>query len=459
MEGRLTLLRITSRVFLDLAVWMTGLGLVIGLAFPFAIIPLGVPADRVLRPTFFLATVVAGLLVGAINFVLARRVVGLRLRRLSHGMRHVGKAVEEATYSGDWSRCSPEACHLEVDSEDELGDAARSFNELLDSLAESRRVERAMTGFAAVLSSHLELEESAEAALHGLLDHALADAGALCLIHDGELSVQASHRLDPATLCESPTLQAAVRQRRVTVADVPSEVTIDAGVVTFRPETVVVLPIEARSGLVAAVILAFRTAVTPQSLRLLEGLRGTVAVALNNALAHQRIQELAARDPLTGLFNRRVGLRRLDEELAAARLAHRPLSVLAIDLDHFKSINDEHGHAAGDRVLVAVASELAGALREEDFAIRTGGEEFVAILPGVTLAQAVGIAERLRLSVAALVVAGSNRPLAVTASVGVASSLEAGCSTAQELLLAVDTALYSAKGSGRNRVIAHAVAS
>jgi two-component system, cell cycle response regulator len=171
----------------------------------------------------------------------------------------------------------------------------------------------------------------------------------------------------------------------------------------------------------------------------------------------QQSMELAVTDALTGLYNRR----HMDTQVAALvdSAANRgtPLSVLAVDVDHFKSVNDSHGHDAGDRVLQELAARIRKNTRSLDLAFRTGGEEFVIVLPSTDRAVALKVAERLRRSVSAKPFNAGARaaPLPVTISVGIAS-LESPNDTLEELLKRADLALYRAKREGRNRVIADA---
>ncbi|MGL6289968.1 MAG: diguanylate cyclase [Silanimonas sp.] len=185
----------------------------------------------------------------------------------------------------------------------------------------------------------------------------------------------------------------------------------------------------------------------------------TMTIAMSSrtgALRRQRdqLRALAERDALTGLPNRRALqatlLRRLDD----ARLHHHPLSVLFFDLDHFKRVNDGHGHAVGDEVLVEVGRRLVHGLREGDTAFRQGGEEFVVLLPGADHGVALGIAERLRASVSGAPMLSRAGPLHVSASIGLAT-LRDGDSP-ERLLARADAAMYRAKQAGRNRVEAAA---
>jgi diguanylate cyclase (GGDEF)-like protein len=155
-------------------------------------------------------------------------------------------------------------------------------------------------------------------------------------------------------------------------------------------------------------------------------------------------------DEHTRLPNRRAFFTHAEESLARARRGGEPLSLLALDIDHFKRINDTHGHEVGDRVLQRVAHGARSALRAADVVGRTGGEEFLALLPRTGPADAAEVAERLRRAVERLAVADLAAGLAVTVSVGVAS-LASGESI-EDLVRRADAALYRAKQSGRNRV-------
>jgi two-component system, cell cycle response regulator len=172
---------------------------------------------------------------------------------------------------------------------------------------------------------------------------------------------------------------------------------------------------------------------------------------LHDALlqANRRLAEQALTDDLTQLANRRHGVHQLEREIALAVRHGRVLALVRIDVDHFKAINDTHGHQAGDHVLAEVSRRLAGAVRGGDELARWGGDEFVAILPGTDKAGALRAAERLRAAVAESPVQAAGESLAVTVSVGWAHW--AG-DTPDDLLARADRALYKAKDAGRNAV-------
>lgn len=167
---------------------------------------------------------------------------------------------------------------------------------------------------------------------------------------------------------------------------------------------------------------------------------------------------LALRDPLTGLHNRRYAMAQLQALALQAETQRRGFAVLLIDLDRFKSVNDRHGHAAGDAVLVEVARRLADSLRAEDLLARVGGEEFLVALPDVTMADAAQVAERLgEVMQARPFRLPGGETLRVTVSIGVtmASSDEVagGVAGVQAVIDRADHALLSAKAAGRNQVI------
>ncbi|MEO8215570.1 MAG: diguanylate cyclase [Acidobacteriota bacterium] len=168
--------------------------------------------------------------------------------------------------------------------------------------------------------------------------------------------------------------------------------------------------------------------------------------------SEKNFQVLATTDSLTDLPNRRQFLARLSDEFARVqRFAGLRCSVLALDLDHFKRINDTYGHASGDAVLKQFAQVMRGALREIDTPARMGGEEFAIILPGTDSAGARELAERLREVVATTPLVQDGKTLSLTVSIGIAS-IDRLDSSADEVLLRGDEALYRAKSNGRNRV-------
>jgi two-component system cell cycle response regulator len=169
------------------------------------------------------------------------------------------------------------------------------------------------------------------------------------------------------------------------------------------------------------------------------------------AMLH-RVEALAITDPLTGLFNRRRFTDVLKREFAVTQRYGNSLSCVMVDLDHFKRINDTHGHEAGDQVLKEVARIIGGNCREVDLPTRYGGEEFVLLLPHTAKPNAGLLANRLARLIKAAVVRFGQSEIRLTASFGVASTTDVTSNAAEDLVRAADAALFRAKREGRDRV-------
>jgi diguanylate cyclase (GGDEF)-like protein len=174
-------------------------------------------------------------------------------------------------------------------------------------------------------------------------------------------------------------------------------------------------------------------------------------VAMLTMRLTKRLQHLSEVDPLTGLANRRVFERDLQREWQRLRRGGQAFALLALDLDHFKRVNDNFGHLVGDAVLAQVAQRLQRGARATDTVVRTGGEEFIVLMPMSDLDAAQTVAERLRVSVRATPVDTPAGPVAVTLSIGVVRA-ERGDDDPPALLRRADQALYEAKQGGRDQV-------
>jgi diguanylate cyclase (GGDEF)-like protein len=163
-----------------------------------------------------------------------------------------------------------------------------------------------------------------------------------------------------------------------------------------------------------------------------------------------QMETLAMTDQLTGLFNRRAFLSVLEKEFSRTMRYNHPTSCLMLDIDHFKRINDEYGHNAGDQVLIEISKIMANCLRKSDTVARWGGEEFIIILPETPKENALQIASRILTSVSTAKT--FPLPRQITISIGLAGMPDSAIDTSEKLIAAADRALYEAKNRGRNRV-------
>ncbi len=185
--------------------------------------------------------------------------------------------------------------------------------------------------------------------------------------------------------------------------------------------------------------------------RIVEAAAALLAVSVKNAQLFREVKENSVRDALTGCFTRGHALDVIDAELRRARRSQTPVSMIMFDLDHFKDVNDRHGHLCGDAVLSAVGKRMKDVLRGSDLKCRYGGEEFLVLLPETPLHGARRVAETLRKEIADRPVLWAGEALTVTASFGLAQTLP-GEVNVQAVIARADQALYRAKDDGRNCV-------
>ncbi|PWH16584.1 MAG: hypothetical protein DDG59_09465 [Anaerolineae bacterium] len=315
------------------------------------------------------------------------------------------------------------------------------------------------------LLSTLELE----ALLGQILDAAIsaipaAEAGLLHLVvpETGELQVRATQageasriRLFKPTAVESYSARAVRHRRPFLIEDIQMEDSV--GVEADFPDmplisSLIVAPLLTEERVYGALSLGstHKAAFTPADLRLLTSFAATATTALRNAQLHAAVQQQAITDPLTGLYNRRGFWDLAEHELLRAHRFHRPLTLILIDIDRFKEINDTYGHLMGDKILAAVSANCRAELRQVDIVARYGGDEFVVLLPETSLQEALPAAERLRTRIADLRFPHNGEVISTTICVGLAE-LQAG-DTLKALIERTDQALYRAKQSGRNQV-------
>jgi diguanylate cyclase (GGDEF)-like protein len=223
-----------------------------------------------------------------------------------------------------------------------------------------------------------------------------------------------------------------------------------------EPRSIVVVPLQGAANGVVGVLAIWNVEpvrVDPELIDVLEMVAPYAAMQLHQLQIYGPLREFAERDALTGLYNRRIFDDRMAAEEAHFLRYRRPTSLIVLDLDHFKAINDTLGHEAGDAVLREVGALLRATVRGSDLVARLGGEEFVVLLPETALAGALEIAHRLRVVVEAMTVEWRDEPIEVRASLGVAACPECALSP-ETLLQAADAALYTSKREGRNRVSA-----
>ena len=209
----------------------------------------------------------------------------------------------------------------------------------------------------------------------------------------------------------------------------------------LRGETIGVLSAQANSS----------NAFDPNQIRLVETIAQQTSIAIDNAKLFEKTQKMAITDSLTGLYNRRHFYLILNNEIERAKRYQSPLSLIMMDIDHFKLVNDKFGHLTGDEVLQSLSETSKEILRQIDNMFRFGGEEFMIILPETDQAEALNVAERMRSTIAETTIKTKNGNVKITVSIGVSEYGE-NHPTHNEFIESVDRTMYDAKKAGRNRV-------
>ncbi len=468
-------MRLTRKVFNDLGLFMMVFGLCIGVVFPFFVTLLGVPKEYTITSTFFAACVSAGLVAGIVNYVIAKKVVGQRLQTLSNVGQHMRQLAETMRSGGteqndediDFGKsatgdlCGEMGCHIDVDSDDEFGQSAQAFNLLAETLSRTITTERAARSFTNMLTTHLDLIPLAEKAIHKLILYTGSSAGLLAVVNQGELRQAAHHGLlQTEKIIQSSHVMHAVRTNKpqtITFPETDEPIIVDHIVGEHSAKNVLAYPVLYKGVSLGVIVLVSETPYNLEILRRLDLLSVGLGLALNNSLTHGRMRELATLDPLTTIYNRGFGVKRLHEEYTRSVRSDSPLGLVIFDIDDFKNINDTYGHLAGDKVLVNVVNSAKRMLREGDILVRYGGEEFLVVLPGASLADVGMVGERIRRAVDDLTIMEEDQIIKVTISLGGISHPELSVSHEEALIRHADTLLYRAKNSGKNKLVLYSL--
>lgn len=389
------------------------------------------------------------LALGVIGFVMARYVVTRPLQRLIE--------AANAIASGAYDRRVP------VVSRDELGELAETFNRMTAAVGDKTMRIAALNDIAVRITSMHSLRDLLDEIMQRGMLLTGAQAAVIAFYNEVERRFDEwitqglsnpfvknirslSRGVAELTFGSSQPIQS--NDRPATVHKLERQ---------FHEEgirSLVCLPLTSHANRLG-VIYFFRKDrdhFLPDEIEILVIFAHLAAGAIENARLQEKTLNLAVTDKLTGLRNRRYFDQRLAEEIHHAERLGTPLSLLMLDIDDFKLVNDTHGHVTGDRVLEALGSILAGQLWQVDIAARYGGEEFTIILPQTDVAAAEKVAERIRVKVTELQVPlPEHGRLGVTVSIGVASFPQCG-NTAEGLVEYADQSLYEAKHAGKNCV-------
>jgi len=449
-------MRLTGKVFVDLAFWMIGFGLIIGVLFPFFTLLLGVSAHMALSGMFFLTCIAAGILVGFVNILLTRFIVGNRIKIMTDRMLLVKSNIMSIANGDESKKCTQESCLISIDSDDEFGESAKAFNQLVEAFSASLQTQSTIRKYTETLSSQLDLDSLGEKSLHLLMKHTSADAGAIIVEMDAKLVLIASDGiLNVESIINSSLVLYSLKESKLLEFDLHDKMVVESISTNSSPNEVIAEPIKYKGVPLGVIILVSSSQFDTESKKAMDIFAYSLALSLHNSLEHDQLQKLAALDPLTGIYNRRFGLTRLHEEYTRSVRSGMSMSIVIFDIDHFKQINDTYGHIAGDRVINTISQIVRTSLRDGDVLVRFGGDEFMIILPCTSKENACMISRMLIHVISDAEVSYGDSKIKFTISAGCDTFPETKTESEQDLLLNADKALYKAKESGRNRLVCH----
>lgn len=438
---------------------MVGFGLGIGIVFPFFTkYMLDLPSAAVLTPQFFTMCLAAGLAVGLFNYAVFKAVIYDFLNAMNDRLVTFRARLNAAVH-GTVRDCDGADCYVQTDISDPIvGNIAESFNSFITTIRGHFQAEVIANDFLEKLKAAMQLSDVGEIVIKAFSDYFGAQAGCILSYERGQFALVKSCHLaiDPAVL-NGESLERIMLGGAVWVAeDLPGQhFKLDVVIGQFVPKYVAFIPLRYQEQYIGICVLIanqpFKRDFTPMESR---NFVNHATPFLHNRTLIRRLEQVAAIDELTGMLNRRYGMKRLHEEFERSLRHAAPLSVAMVDLDNFKKLNDTFGHQCGDYVLRDLARAMEDTLRVSDFTMRYGGEEFLVVLPGASVNDAVKILERVRRAVESRVLPFGAYEIRYTFTGGVCSYPAPAVDTPEVLIARADRALYAGKRAGKNRVLA-----
>lgn len=349
----------------------------------------------------------------------------------------------------------------EIRTRDEFEKIGSGFNRMLENIQiREARIDR-FNELSEMLITSLDPVTLLNKALARVVDMTDSQLGVVYL-HDEETGIlkpAASYGLTQDSLKEIKMGEGlpgmcAVEKKAIIIKDVPDDsLILETGFTQVRPKGVAWLAMCYKGKLLGVLAIGSLQPYKQDEIHHLEHLVAQITIALDNATTHKLIERLSITDSLTGLFNRRYLYERLGEALSESRRHDYPLSLVIVDIDNFKQVNDTMGHQQGDHILREIGAILRKNTREHDLWARYGGEEFIGYLPHCGKEDGLRMAEKIRLLIAENDFTGMDGRK-VTISGGVASHPGPEIESIDDLVGAADALLYRAKESGKNRILA-----
>lgn len=393
------------------------------------------------------------LLYTGLGVILSLILAGLAYRDTVKPINALTSAMHDATGGNLGVR-------VEVKTKDEFEDLGKGFNEMIENIEiREHRLDR-FNELSKLLITSLDPETLLRMALTRMVELTDSHMGIVYLHEEAQgllrpvVSVGVGEgELRTLKVGEGMAGLCAIEKKAVILKDIPEDsLLLEAGFAKVRPKGVVWFAMCYKEELLGVFAIGSLQSYNEDEIRHMEYLVAQIAIALDNALIHEKVERLSITDPLTGLYNRRHFFDRLDTEFAEAKRYNHHLSIVIMDIDDFKVINDTMGHQQGDTVLRELGRILKDETRAGDVWARYGGEEFIGYLPHCGKDEAFKLAEKLRRMVEGYAFSGMDeRRITITLGVGYYPHPEV--ETVDDLVGIADGLLYRGKAGGKNRVV------
>jgi len=327
-----------------------------------------------------------------------------------------------------------------------------------DALEHQERIKK-YHALISLLITTLKLKPLLQKALDSIIELTGSKFGVIYLVEKKERQIvpYVFHAISPSKLENTNMGETTHGQvisdrkiRHIKELPVNCELKVEMGIVSVVPNEIVMLPLISKNEALGVIVLGTMNQYPDDDIPVLSHMADQISIMLENALANERVERLSILDGLTDIDNRRYLNIRLGEEVSKVARSGNNVSIILIDIDYFKNINDNFGHQVGDDALCAVSKILQNLIRNEDVLGRFGGEEFLIILPLINMREAGLVADKLRVAVEEATIP-SMPDSSITISLGVAGYSDSNAKSLDDLLNKADKALYQAKDKGRNR--------